>query len=267
MQEPGAPRLPEAGEVSEVLREILAGPEFATFQVSPFARLLRWIVERLQQLWFWLRESLGDAGPAAEIVTALIVVAVVLVAVFLTRRYAPEWLRREDVDRSEAAPETPVTAGEWLKLAGDRAGRGELRRAATALYQGFLLTLEGKGALSFHGSKTPGDYALEMTRGSGGAAAGSRFLRSFQDYSFGQRTPTAAGYDGLARLAREAGCPAGGTEAEGDAGGREGAGGAGGRAGSAETGPAASADAAVAGANPRQAAPGNARGETEEGSA
>lgn len=224
-QEPGAEQLPDAGEVSEVLREILAGPEFATFQEDPLTRLLRWVFEKVQQLWLWLRESLGDQGFAAEIVTVLIVVAVVLVAVRLARRYAPEWLRSDEGDPGKAAPETPVTAREWLKLATDQAGRGELRPAATALYQGFLLTLDKQGALSFHDSKTPGDYALEMARGGGASvAAGSRFLDSFQGFSFGQEEPTAAGYDGLAGLARDAGCPAVGSETEGGEGAGEGAG-------------------------------------------
>ncbi|MDE2876485.1 MAG: hypothetical protein OXQ93_13660 [Gemmatimonadota bacterium] len=257
MQEPGARRLPEADEVSEVLREILAGPEFATFQQDPLARLLEWIWEKVEQLWRWLRETLGDVGPAAEIVTALVVVVVVVALVLLTRRYAPEWLRSENGERSERAAAAPVTAREWLKLASDRAGRGELRPAATALYQGFLLTLDRQGALSFHGSKTPGDYALEMARGGGGGvAAGSRFLDSFQDYSFGQERPTAAGYDGLARLAREAGCSTEGTAPEGEAGDGGGVGGAGGREASVEREPEVSAGAAA----------GNAAGGSETGS-
>lgn len=108
------------------------------------------------------------------------------------------------------SPDTPVSAGEWLKLATERAGRGEFRPAATALYQGFLLTLEKQGALSFHGSKTPGDYEMEIARADGGAgAAGGRFLASFQDFSFGQDAPTTEAYAGLARLARDAGCRAG----------------------------------------------------------
>lgn len=237
-QEPGAGRqLPESEEVSEVLREILSGSEFATFGQNPLARLLDWVARTIRDLWRWLRESLGDQGVAAEIVTVAVVVAVAVLAVSLARRYAPEWLRSGDDDQGEAAPETPVTAREWLRLATDRAGRGELRPAATALYQGFLLTLDRQGALSFHSSKTPGDYALEMARGGGTVAAGSRFLDSFQDFSFGQQRPTAAGYDGLARLAREAGCPTG-AEKEGGTGGGEGSAAAGDASG--EAGQAAS---------------------------
>ena len=220
-------QLPEPEEVSEVLREILAGSEFATFQRNPLARLLDWVWRKVLDLWSWLWESLGDQGAAAEIVTVVIVVAAAVLAVYLARRYAPEWLRGGDGDQGEAAPETPVTAREWFRLATDRAGHGELRPAATALYQGFLLTLDRRGALSFHSSKTPGDYTLEIARGGGTVAAGSRFLDSFQDFSFGQRRPTGAGYEGLARLAREAGCPAGGTEGGGGAGGGAGAAGTG----------------------------------------
>ena len=263
MQERGAGRqLPEADEVSGVLREILAGSEFATFQQNPLARLLDWVARTVRDLWRWLRESLGDQGAAAEIVTVVIVVAVAVLAVYLARRYAPEWLRRGDDEEGEAAPETPATAREWLRLATDRAGRGELRPAATALYQGFLLTLDRQGALSFHSSKTPGDYALEMGRGGGTMAAGSRFLDSFQDFSFGQQRPTAAGYDGLARLAREAGCPTGGTETERGAVGGEGAADAG--EAFAEAGQAASR-AAQPGKETGQEASGPAQGDEETG--
>ncbi len=264
IQDPGPGRqLPEADEVSEVLREILAGSEFATFPQNPLARLLDWVARTVQYLWRWLRESLGDQGAAAVIVTVVIVVAVAVLAVYLARRYAPEWPRGGDGDQGEAAPETPVTAREWFRLATDRAGRGELRPAATALYQGFLLTLDRQGALSFHNSKTPGDYALEMARGGGTGAAGSRFLDSFQDFSFGQRRPTSAGYEGLARLAREAGCPAGGTEGGGGAGGGAGAAGTG--EASAEAGQPAGR-AAQPETGTEQAASGTGRRDGETGS-
>ena len=212
MQEPGAGRLPEAEEVSEVLREILAGPDFATFQEGAKWQFVRRLGELLSDLWIWLRQTLGSQPGVAQIVTILIVVAAVFIAVYVTRKYAPQWLWRREEEDEGASVETPVTVGEWLKLATERAGRGDFRPAATALYQGFLLTLENRGVLSFHSSKTPGDYALEIARGGGGAvpAAGGRFLDSFQDFSFGQERPTTAGYAGLARLARDAGCQANG---------------------------------------------------------
>lgn len=206
MQEPGAEALPGAEEVSEVLREILAGPEFATLPENPIASFMDWVLGKVVDLWFWLRELLGERAGLAEIVTLLIVAAVVVIAVVLTRRYAPEWLGKSDGEGLDAVRETPTTARQWLRLATERAGRGDLRPAATALYQGFLLTLDRREILSFHSSKTPGDYATELGHGGGGAVAGARFLDSFQDFSFGPERPTSEGYEGLARLAREAGC-------------------------------------------------------------
>jgi len=41
MQEAGAGRVPRADEVSEVLRDILAGPDFATFEEGARWQLLR----------------------------------------------------------------------------------------------------------------------------------------------------------------------------------------------------------------------------------
>jgi len=211
MQEAGAGRVPRADEVSEVLRDILAGPDFATFEEGARWQLLRRLGELLEDLWRWVRQLLGEQTGAAEIATLLIVVAAAVILVRVAARHAPAWLGRSAEANEEALPETPAGAREWLRLATERAGRGEFHPAATALYQGFLLTLEKRGSLSFHSSKTPGDYAREIARGGGGAAAaGGRFLDSFQDFSFGQASPTTAGYAGLERLARDAGCRTGG---------------------------------------------------------
>ena len=213
MQDPGVGRMPGPEEVSGVLREILAGPDFAAFDEGARWLLLRRLGELLADLWRWMLLQLGERSWAAEIATVLIVAAAAAVLVRVTARHAPAWLRREGDDGGEAPPETPASAREWLKLATDLASRSEFRPAATALYQGFLLTLEKRGALSFHSSKTPGDYAAEIARADALVApTGGKFLDSFQDFSFGQDRPTTAGYAGLARLARDAGCRAEGAE-------------------------------------------------------
>ena len=225
-QAPPADPLPPPGEVSGVLREILADPEFATFEPSLRQRALEWLQETLASAWNWLRRLLGEDGTgAAEIVVVVVALAALLIMARVASRHAPKWLGRERDDGPGDDAELPETAGDWLRTANRRAGRGEYRPAATALYQGFLLTLERRGALSFHNSKTPGDYALEMARAGSGPAAGptadagaaTRFLGSFQDYSFGQEEATPAGYTDLARIARDAGCPVSlpATEAEG----------------------------------------------------
>lgn len=237
-REPLAPQEPllSAGQVSDVLREIVADPEFATFDISLRQRLIRWFFDTLIEAWGWLQRFVGANGTGvAEIVVIMVALAALLIMVMVASRHAPRVLGREPGDDEEETL-APVTASEWLRIASRRAGDGAFRPAATALYQGFLLSLEQQGKLSFHSSKTPGDYASEIVRGdaeaaagatrsglpeagdramggvgvdeSAGALAGGRFLASFQDYSFGQEKPTSAGYADLARMARDAGCPA-----------------------------------------------------------
>lgn len=207
-------QLPDAGEISRTLREILAGPEFVTFEEPGRWRVLTWILEQLLQLWRWLRRLTGDGIDGfAEILVIIVPLVVLVVVAIVFSRHGRRLLPGHADDDTGLSPEqVPLKAGEWLTLAGERATRGALRPAATALYQGFLLTLERQGTLSFHSSKTPGDYALELARdraaARGSVSPAARFLVAFQDFSFGRDRPTASEYAGLESLARDAGCPA-----------------------------------------------------------
>ena len=207
------PDLPSAEEVSAVLREVLAEPEFVTAALPWRERIMLWIGEALSDAWNWLRQLLFEDGSGLMTALAILIPIAALAALgILTFRHAPAWVggRAATGEDGGGSDQTPRSAREWLQLARVRAGEGDYRPAATALYQGFLLTLDRKGALAFHPSKTPGDYAVEIDhRGSGGGprpAGGGRFLRSFQRLSFGQDAPTAAGYADLEALARDAGC-------------------------------------------------------------
>ena len=204
-----ADQLPAPEEISGTLREILAGPDFVTFEapvgnpfldalVNQFFRFLQWIMELID----------GAPGLVSALAILIPVLALVAAGVIVVRRRRGA-LRRTAKGQGPEAEEIPVTPSEWLRLATDRAGKGYLRSAATALYQGFLLTLDQRGTLAFHPSKTPGDYSMEIARSySAGtdARAGGRFLNSFQGFSFGQEDPSDDGYADLTRLAREAGC-------------------------------------------------------------
>ncbi len=209
--EPQVDQLPAPGEVAGVLREILAGPEFATFEDPSVLRaLFGWILTKLGEFMAWLQQLVGGQTEVAAILLALVVVLVLVAGWKIAARHAPRLVGAAAGGAEHPARGAPATAGEWLAVAQARARRGDLRPAATALYQGFLLTLDQRGMVSFHSSKTPGDYALEIARGdsgtAGAAVTGGRFLDSFQDFSFGPGRPTPDGYTGLARLAREAGC-------------------------------------------------------------
>ena len=205
-----AEQLPAPEEISGTLREILAGPDFATFEApvgNPFLdTLIRWFMTFVE----WVLEVMDRAPGVVSALAILIPVLALLAAGVLVVRRRRGAVRRTAEGQDADVEETPVTPTEWLRLASDRAGKGYLRSAATALYQGFLLTLDQRGTLAFHPSKTPGDYSMEIARHySAGtdARAGGRFLNSFQGFSFGQDNPSSDGYADLTRLAREAGCP------------------------------------------------------------
>ena len=203
---------PPAQEISETLREILAGPEFATFEPPVRTSMIGELFELLMRLVDWVRSLFErDASGLLQVLAVLLPLLVLVAAGVIVVRRRRDAVRRPVEAGDPSIEEVPVTATEWMKLASDRAGRGHLRAAATALYQGFLLTLDGRGALAFHPSKTPGDYTREMSRTHAAgmdARAGRRFINSFQGFSFGHENPTDDGYADLSRLAWEAGCDA-----------------------------------------------------------
>ena len=191
-----------------MLREILAGAEFAVVQEPLGRRLLAWLSEWPMRALQWLLDLAGD-GPDLWQTVALALIAALLVAASVAG-YRRIGKRRGQGAHSVEPPERiPRGADEWLQVAGVRAAQGELRLAATALYRGVLLTLDRDGTLSYHTSKTPGDYAAGVARDSGAA----RFLAAFQDFSFGVRQPSRAGYASLSRAAADAT-----SEADGRAG-------------------------------------------------
>lgn len=214
VQEPATEPLPLPDEMSDALREIVAGPDFVSPSLSLRQRIYEWIARTLSDAWDWLRRLLFDEGGGLMEMLAVLVVLAALVALgAVALRHGPQWVHRVR-ERADEGPEddrAPASAREWFGLARMRAGDGALRPAASALYQGFLLTLDEQGTVAFHSSKTPGDYALEMD-----THTGRNFIRHFQGLSFGQETPTPAGYAALEDLARDAGCPTSASGEEAD---------------------------------------------------
>ncbi len=201
-------QLPSAEEVSRTLADILGGPEFEAFEGGLSSRVL---AELWVRFWDWVRGMFpGISESQAELLT-VVIAAVCLGAVALAvlrslPRTGPQSARRDH----GAVPDERRTARDWLRIAAQRARATEYRHAATALYQGFVLTLERRGAVDFHPSKTPGEYALEAAGGGvideGEKADATRFVRSFQELAFGSETPTSADYRGLEQLAGQVGC-------------------------------------------------------------
>ena len=201
-------QLPSAEEVSRTLADILSGPEFQAFESGLASRVLNRLWVRFLE---WIGTWFPDLSDAQTEVLTVVIVAICLGAVAVTvARSLPRADARAVRRDPDTVPEELRTARDWLRTATRRARAAEYRRAATALYQGFILTLERRGAVDVHPSRTPGEYALEA--GVSGAiderekAGAANFIRSFQELAFGHDTPTASGYRGLERLAGQVGC-------------------------------------------------------------
>ena len=208
-------QLPAADEVSRTLADILGGPEFQAFEGGLQRRVL---AELWVRFWDWVRSMFpGISETQAELLTVVIAAVCLGAVAFVVLRSLPQTDSKSARRDPDAVPDERRTARDWLRIAAENARASEYRYAATALYQGFVLTLERRGAVDFHPSKTPGEYALEATGGGvideREKAGTANFILSFQELAFGQETPTLSGYRGLERLAGQAGCE-GAPEAE-----------------------------------------------------
>lgn len=188
-------------EVSGALAEILRGPDFQVAEPGWFDRTMMAILEALGELLGEIGLRIGD-GPGVIAAWALGGAAAVVLAVALgsvLRRLIGRLRGRKQ--RLVEGPESFRTTAGWWRVAAEKAEQGDYRGAATALYQGVLLALDGDGVVAFHPSKTPGEYAAEAGAKPAGGDA-KRFLGAFQRVSFGRRVPAAEAYRRLERLAR-----------------------------------------------------------------
>lgn len=200
---------PAYAEVARALEDVLASPDFRQVEPSAFQSWLTAAWEALTDLLRTIPLQVPEgAGAAAAWLLAVALAGLSAVALTLL---LGRWIARLLNDRGgrgAGPPDNngaaqPATAAEWARLAAARAAEGDLRAAATALYQGVLRVLDGKGVVRFHRSKTPGEYMVEAAR-HGGEPGGdaATFLRSFQRFRFGEATPTPAAYRELEKRAR-----------------------------------------------------------------
>lgn len=198
----GDAAVPAYAEVARALEDVLAGPDFRRAEPSVVESWLIAAREALQDVLRMIPLRIPEGGGAAAAWLLAVVVLVAASAVVLVR------LLDARGGRPSATPDDhggaqPATAAEWLRLAAARAADGDLRSAATALYQGVLRVLDGKGMVRFHPSKTPGEYIVEAVRHGGEPGAdAAAFLRSFQRFRFGEAAPTLAAYRKLEERAR-----------------------------------------------------------------
>ena len=208
-----ADRIPSAEQVRQAVERVYARPEyqerhgFGEWVRRQLAAALGWIGDRLASFaglrlthpWiFWL--VVGWLAVAAAALLAHLLWTLLQAA----RRGEPE----ADAAAGKAKRVKPRTAADWEAEAARLAGEGRLREASAALYQALLLRLDGKGAVRFDPSKTPGDYRREARPHPEAARALTAFLRLFEPVAFGGRGLDAEGWERMRLAAAEGGAGA-----------------------------------------------------------
>ena len=197
-------QLPEAEAIRSVFEGVLAGPDFEPVRTSLAARVVRWVWTTIDRLFGDLLPTLEE-GPLEVLSLLLVTAAAVALVVTGWRRTVGRGVR---VRRSqpEVVPTGPRGVADWVEWARGARGGGDLRLAATGLYQAVVLHLESRGALRYREWKTPGDYADEI-EGRDEAVPFEAFLALFVEIAFGPREPTGDAVDTLFTRAERLGCP------------------------------------------------------------
>jgi hypothetical protein len=207
-----ADRLPGAVEVQQAVARVYARPEYAERH-----GLREWINRKLAEAFGWLGDRLGSFSELRlshpwiwwTVVIWLVITVVVLLGHLI-------WTTWQAARRAEpAAPAAgktartrPRTAADWEAEAARLAAEGRLREASAALYQALLLRLDGRGAVRFDPSKTPGDYRREARPHPEAARALGVFLRLFEPVAFGGRALDAEGWERMRLAAADGGADA-----------------------------------------------------------
>lgn len=182
----------DPAQVKADLKRILQTPEFQPEkeQEGLLARFSRWIGEKWDAFWAWLRKMFNLKMPKQEmhvgggnnllaslvvpIVFAILLVPVVWLLALLIRALARNWQSKAapiaktttTFDIDDAAADMLEEPDEWLRQAQQFAEAKDFRRAFRAVFLGILLQLDKAGAIEYNRSRTNGDYVrLLRTRG------------------------------------------------------------------------------------------------------
>ncbi|HYC31815.1 MAG TPA: DUF4129 domain-containing protein [Gemmatimonadales bacterium] len=180
-------RLQEPGDrFRETLDTVFAGPAYRWAETPGPIRVLREWWERLGD---WLRALRADNPLVYRFLVIGLLVALLLVlahagwAVWRTARYAA---RDDGGVRDRAAGEARDAA--WYARAADAAAAGG--RLVEALQLAFLavaMTLHDQGAVQYHASKTPAEYAREARLSAGDRERLRALVRALYAHVFGAR--------------------------------------------------------------------------------
>ncbi len=165
-----------------------------------------WVLGKVWDfVWELIKKYFPEIGPAQSrfATGALILFPCLLMVWILVRWYRARSGRSGTGFRQHPdAPVKPTGAADWFEVARSLAGDRDFRPAATALYQGLVLTMETFGVVRSHPSKTPGEYSREAPQNDIGDGFRT-FLQSFQRFAFAQEPPSSKGYQNLLKQAEQ----------------------------------------------------------------
>jgi len=143
---------------------------------------IRWLIDHLVG---WLTGLATSAPELYWTLVALLVIVLVAIlvhgaAIFVTAmRYA------STPEASEPRPSVARRDARWFQVQADHfAQEGRYADAVRALFEAIVLELDGQGALRWHPSKTPREYAREVKLGGDARARLSSLVDGVYAYSF-----------------------------------------------------------------------------------
>jgi hypothetical protein len=175
-----------AGPLREVLDSVFAGPAYRWGEVPAPLRLLR---EWWDRLGAWLVGLRADNPLAYRLLVLGLLLALLLVlahAAWVVWRTARAAARQDQrLPRRHAGEHRD--AG-WYSRAADRAAaEGRLVEALQLGFVSLVLTLHEQGAVQYHPSKTPAEYAREARLAEGDRERLGALVRSLYAHGFGGR--------------------------------------------------------------------------------
>jgi Domain of unknown function (DUF4129) len=193
---PARPDLPapshDPGQVRQVVREVLARPEFRPPPRPLLSRLLDWLLELVGRLLAVLGGSTAG-GVVGLLLLALALVAVGVVVARFSRGITPS---PELAAALPAAPARPAVA--WRAEAEGHERAGEWRAAVRCRYRALLAELAARGLVEEAPGRTAGEYRGQVGRNLPAASADFAGATELFELAWYGRRPAVA--DQAARL-------------------------------------------------------------------
>jgi hypothetical protein len=177
-----------AAQIHDTVAKIAAQPMYApSARQSLLGRLFRFLIEQIKNVFLWFRGS-ADAR-LILILVAILVAAIIVARVVVERRLADQ--RRRGLGIRARQGERV----DYWALARDEAAAGRYAEGCHAVYAAVLDTFAREGLVTFHASKTSGDYDRELRRAGSAVRADFRsFARQFDRAVFGEVSVSADDY-------------------------------------------------------------------------